>query len=386
MAAGRPETAQIAARAHRTPPQAAAAFRMKARVGDAAGLSQLPLLKGLLPDELAGILAVEGAPRFAVKQVLGWLYRRLAGGFEDMTDLGKSLRARLAKAWAVEAARTAGVFSSPDGSSRFLLTLRDGAMVESVVIPERGRVTLCVSSQAGCARGCAFCATARLGLLRNLEAGEILEQAVMASRVSPISNVVFMGMGEPLDNYDQVRRAVVLLASPLGFNIGQRHIVVSTAGIVPGIRRLATDGLPCQLTVSLNAPDDALRSRLMPVNRAWPLAELQDACREYVTRTGKRVTFAYVLLRGINDSPRQAGKLGAIARGLGAKVNLIPWNRSTGFERPSEAAISTFQEALKATGVLTLMRRERGGTIGAACGQLALMGAAAGASGARRNA
>jgi len=336
--------------------------------------SPLPSLKGLLPDELAGILAVEGAPRFATKQVLGWLYRRLAEGFDDMTDLGKALRARLAKGWAVEAGRTAGVFRSPDGSSRLLLRLRDGALVESVVIPERGRVTLCVSSQAGCGRGCAFCATARLGLLRNLESGEILEQAVIARRMAPVSNVVFMGMGEPLDNYDQVRRAVSLLAARQAFNIGARHIVVSTAGVVPGIRRLAVDALPCQLTVSLNAPDDALRSRLMPVNRTWPIAELLDACREYAARTAKRVTLAYVLLKDVNDSPRQAGKLADIARGVGAKVNLIPWNRSAGFERPSEPAVAAFQKALMARGVLTLLRKERGGTIGAACGQLALEG------------
>jgi 23S rRNA (adenine2503-C2)-methyltransferase len=336
----------------------------------------------MLAEELAGVLAVEGAPRFASRQVMGWLYRKLAGSFDEMTDLGKLLRSRLAKGWAVEAGTVQAEFRSPDGSARNLIRLRDGAMVESVVIPERGRVTLCVSSQAGCARGCSFCATARLGPGRNLEAGEILEQAVIARRSAPVSNVVFMGMGEPLDNYEAVRRAVLLLASRQGFNIGARHIVVSTAGVVPGIRRLAADGLPCQLTVSLNAPDDGLRSRLMPVNRAWPLAELEDACREYAERTGRRVTLAYVLLRGVNDAPRHASKLASIARGLGAKVNLIPWNRAANFERPTDDAVAGFQRILVDAGVLTLLRKERGGTIGAACGQLALKGAA----GAGRNA
>jgi 23S rRNA (adenine2503-C2)-methyltransferase len=303
---------------------------------------------------------------------------------------------------------------------KLLVAFTDGSRVETVLIPARDRATLCVSTQTGCARACVFCATARMGPGRNLSAGEILEQAVMAERyqasgasmasgaseaghaqrcVAPmagrkapdiragtglkpapggaqaeryLSNVVFMGMGEPLDNYDNVRKAVILLAEPKAFGIGARKITISTSGVVPGIRRMADDGLPARLTVSLGAPEDGMRDRLMPINRKWPLADLAAACEYYRDRTRRPVTIAYALLGGINDTPEMAERLARFANRVGAKVNLIACNPGRGFTRPPEGDIRRFQEILVENGVLALLRRERGGDISGACGQLAV--------------
>jgi 23S rRNA (adenine2503-C2)-methyltransferase len=212
-------------------------------------------------------------------------------------------------------------------------------------------------------------------LIRNLTAGEIVEQALLARRAGfRPTNVVFMGMGEPLDNYDAVRRAAVLFAHPGAFGLGARRVTISTVGVVPGIRRLAADRVPARLTVSLTAPEDGLRSRLLPVNRAWPIAEVVAAAREWSAATRRAPTLAYVLLRGVNDDPSLAAPLAAIARSLGAKINLIPYNAARGFERPDGAAVARFRAALDRRGVLALLRRERGGDIAAACGQLATAG------------
>jgi len=351
-----------------------------------------------------------------------------------MTSLGKPMREKLASRYRIAEGSIAGSRISPDGCVKLLVAFTDGSRVETVLIPEPGRrgqlgnaprnardrVTLCVSTQTGCGRACVFCATATMGPGRNLTAGEILEQAVVAERhrlggaapggaapggaapggATPnsealnsetlkgktaglrpgsgpkagriLSNVVFMGMGEPLDNYDNVRRAVTLLANPKAFGIGARKITVSTSGVVPGIRKMADDGLPARLTVSLGAPEDGLRDRLMPINRKWPLAEIEEACAYYRTRTRRAVTIAYVLLDGINDTPELARRLAGLALRVGAKVNLIACNPARGFARPSEGGIRRFQETLVESGVLTLLRRERGSDISGACGQLAV--------------
>jgi len=333
--------------------------------------SALRSLKGLLPEELETLAVAEGAPKFAGRQLLGWLYRHGSADWNEMTNIRKPFRAILAERYRLQEAVVAHEQQAADGTTKLLVELADGARVESVIIPEPARVTLCISTQVGCGRGCAFCATARMKLRRNLTAAEIVEQVIIARRRAAVSNVVFMGMGEPLDNYDNVRRAAVLLASPLAFGISPRHLTVSTVGVVPHIRRLAADRVPVRLTVSLTAPDDELRSRLMPINRQWPIAELLAAVHDYMAETRREITFAYVLLKGINDSPRQAAQLAALVRPLNAKVNLIPYNQTLGFERPDEATLLKFQTALKVAGVLALVRRERGGGIAAACGQLA---------------
>ncbi len=328
-------------------------------------------LKGLLPAELEALAVREGARSFAGRQLLTWMYGRTAASFEAMTDLPRALRVRLAAGYRLEEATVAAERRAADGTIKLLVALHDGARVETVIIPEDDRVTLCVSTQVGCARGCGFCATARMRLARNLAAAEIVEQVVLARRRAAVTNVVFMGMGEPLDNYENVRRAVLLLTAPSGFGLGSRHVTVSTVGIVPRIRQLATDRVPACLTLSLTAPDDDLRSRLMPVNRSWPIAEVLGALRDWADTTRRTPTLAYVLLKGVNDDLVRAGRLAALALKARAKVNLIPFNATLGFERPPEEVVTRFQEVLKRRGVIALIRRERGGEIAAACGQLA---------------
>lgn len=328
-------------------------------------------LKGLLSDELETLAVEEGARPFAGRQLFGWLYARGAETFELMTDLPRPLRQRLSERYRLAEGKVAADIKSADGSSKLLVELADGARVECVIIPEGRRVTLCVSTQAGCARGCAFCATGGGGFRRDLTAGEIVEQALLARRRAALTNVVFMGGGEPLDNYDNVRRAALLLTSPRGFGLGARHVTVSTVGIVPGILRLAEDRVPVRLTVSLAAPADDLRVRLTPVAKRWPLDELVNAVETWARTTRRDPTIAYVLLKDVNDSAAHARKLAPIAHRLRARVNLIPYNAARGFARPAPETVRRFHEALIRLGVVALVRKERGGDVAAACGQLA---------------
>ena len=328
-------------------------------------------LKGLGIEELEPLLKSEGGPRYASRQLLNWLYRRNAGSFDEMTDVGRELRKRLARKYRISEGAATAERIGEDGTTKLLIEMTDGAKVECVIIPESDRSTLCVSSQVGCARKCLFCATGRMGLVRNLTAGEIVEQMVIASRRTKITNVVFMGMGEPFDNYDSVRRAVLRLTHPHAFGLGHRHVTISTAGVVPGIRRMARDLLPARLTVSLTAPDDATRSKLIPLNRTWNVGKLVEACQEYTELTRRRVTLAYVLLKGVNDSSACAQRLAALAGRIRAKINLIPYNQTDMFERPSEETTLRFQRTLKERGIVALYRRARGAGISAACGQLA---------------
>jgi len=356
----------------------------------------------LLEFDQAGLVAwfdSLGEPAYRAHQVYRWLYQAGVTDFAGMTDLPAALRARLTAACDLGLLTPAASQQSADGLTRkVLFTLHDGQQIEAVLMsypeaeqqrrpssrpgekPSHRRRTVCVSTQVGCAMGCTFCATGQMGLGRNLSAGEIVAQVIhfvgelRAARVAspPITNVIFAGMGEPLANYDATLAAVRRLNDPAGLNIGARHITVSTVGLVPGIERLAGEPLQVHLAVSLHAPDDRLRTQLMPVNRRYPLASLLRACRSYVDKTGRRVSFEYVLLAGVNDRPEQAHQLAQVLGDLTSHVNLIPANPIPGgpYRRPERAAALAFQQILTAHNIPTTIRVERGSEIAAACGQL----------------
>lgn len=324
---------------------------------------------------LAALLA--GEPPYRVTQVWDGLYKRLAGP-EELTVLPAALRHRLAAEPALQSGlRLDREASSPDGQTvKWLWALPDGVRIETVLMHYPDRSTVCVSTQAGCAMGCGFCATGQAGFTRHLTSGEIVEQVIAAARTSResgrrLGNVVFMGMGEPLANYDRVWGAVISLHSDLG--ISARHLTLSTVGLVPGIRRLATEELPVNLAVSLHAADDALRDRLVPINQRWPLAELAAACRYYLAAKGRRLSFEWALIDRVNDRPIDARQLAAYARPLGAHVNLIPLNPTPGWPTAGSPAerVREFRDRLVALGINTTIRRNRGTDIDAACGQLA---------------
>lgn len=306
--------------------------------------------------------------------MLEWMYRRGVHQFSEMTNLPLSLRERLAQEAFVSRVYPKLHQQSADGTRKFLFELADGVTVEAVLIPEGDRLTACISSQAGCGIGCAFCATALGGLIRNLTAGEIIDQLVRLQQEAGkrISNVVLMGMGEPLANYRAVLRAVRTMIHPQGLGIGQRHITISTSGVVPGIRRLAAENLQVVLAVSLHAPTDELRDQLVPLNRKYPIDILLEACREYIAQTGRRVTFEYVLIRNVNDSIDMAQKLVERLESMLCHVNLIPLNpvAETGFERPDMEQVRAFAEAIRQAGIPVTVRKEKGSDIDAACGQL----------------
>ncbi|GBD26569.1 Dual-specificity RNA methyltransferase RlmN [bacterium HR30] len=305
------------------------------------------------------------------------MYRAGVQSFEELTNIPRSLRAALEQEFVLPDAQADAVATASDGTRKLLLRYGDGVAVETVVIPDPPRLTLCVSSQAGCAMGCRFCATARLGLRRNLSSAEILSQVLAARRIlqaqERITNIVFMGMGEPLANYENVVEAIEVLTAQWGFDFSARRITVSTVGLLPQMERLVRE-TPVQLAVSLTAPTDELRSKLMPVNRRFPVQALVDVCRRLPLPQRRRVTFEYVLLAGINDQLEHARRLASLLRGVRAKVNLIPFNPfpHAPYSRPSEDSVRSFQQELLAHGVHTTVRRSRGLDVQAACGQLAL--------------
>ncbi len=322
--------------------------------------------------EIEALLASWGEKGYRARQLWEGLYHRRAP-LEDLTNLGKGLRDRLADALPLEL--EACTTSASDGGETLKWlwnATAGGTEVETVLMHYRGRATVCVSSQAGCAMGCTFCATGQAGFDRHLSAGEITEQVVRAQHASPqrVSNVVFMGMGEPLANFDATWAAIVRLHDDFG--ISARHITVSTVGIPPGIRRLAALPLPVTLAVSLHAPDDKLRDELVPINRRYPLDEVLVAASEYLEASGRRLSFEYAMIDGVNDSRAQAAALARRLRGLGAHVNLIPLNPTAGFGVPATPPerVARFADALRAGGVNATVRRNRGTTIDAACGQL----------------
>jgi 23S rRNA (adenine2503-C2)-methyltransferase len=328
---------------------------------------------GLFPEELEAVLAEWGEPRYRARQVFHWLHRRAELDPEKMTDLPASLRGRLR----VTASHEVRRLRSADGqTSKLLLCLHDGQDVETVeMLTETGRKTICVSTQAGCAMGCTFCVTGQFGFARNLDAGEIVEQVLRCSGDGrPVTNVVFMGMGEPLANYDATLKAIRLLCHPAGLRLGARRITLSTSGIVPRILQLADEGLQIGLAISLHAANDEARSKIMPVNRRWPIAELLAASDEYAAKTGRRVSFEYTLIANVNDAPEQADELAALLRGRLAHVNLIPLNptEDASLRAPSMERATAFERRVREGGIAATIRVNRGRDILAACGQLRL--------------
>ena len=336
-----------------------------------------PSAYDVAPGDWARVLRGWGEQPFRAGQLVKWLYGG-ASSFDAMTNLPAALRRRLSESYAdLDAtARLEERGSADVGTAKLLLRLADGECVESVVIPARDRATVCVSSQVGCAFGCAFCASGAMGFTRNLTRGEIVAQALRATETigRRPDNVVFMGIGEPMANYEEVLGAIRTLNAPEGLGIGARRITVSTCGVVPGIRRLSSEGLQIELSVSLHAPTDAQRSELMPVNRRWPLAELLAACADYTAATDRIVTFEYTLVRGFNDSPRDARALVRLLRPLKCRVNLIPLNPTAHFagETPPESTLYGFRDFLMDAHLNATLRVSRGGGIDAACGQLRL--------------
>jgi len=328
------------------------------------------------PDELEALALGWGEPSYRGRQLAGWIYRKGVFDFGAMTDLPGRFRERLARETTIALPAIARAAASADGSQKFELRLGDGRTVQTVLMPDEDRLTLCLSTQVGCGFACAFCYTGTMGLLRHLAAGEITGQLLAVRATLPpgtrITHIVFMGMGEPLANYAATVKALRTLTSPHGLGYSPRRITVSTVGLVQGIDRLAREGLKVNLAVSLHAASDEVRGRLMPVNRGWGLEDLLAACRRFPLPVRQRMTFEYVLLDGVNDAPEEARRLARRLAGLRAKVNLIPFNPWTGsgFRRPPLERILAFQRFLLDAGITATIRWSKGEDIGAACGQL----------------
>jgi 23S rRNA (adenine2503-C2)-methyltransferase len=347
-----------------------------------------PDVRSLSRAELDALFAELRERPFRARQVHRWLHRRGAASFDEMTDLPRALRAELEARCSLTTLTREVEQRSSDGTIKWRWGTADGQAVESVYMPETERRTLCVSSQVGCGMGCTFCLTATLGLARNLTPGEIVDQVHRANRrlvelgegegPRPLTNLVFMGMGEPLANFENLKAALEILLSEDGPNFSHRHVTVSTAGLVPMIQRLGEE-TQVKLAVSLNATTDAIRDRIMPINRRWPIAELLRACRSFPMKQGRRITFEYVMLGGVNDADEDAERLGRLLRQIPSKVNLIPYNENPGLalRGPEAARVERFRDLLVAAGITAVVRKSRGRDIAAACGQLAAQGAAA---------
>jgi len=335
----------------------------------------------ILPDEWKPILAERGLRAFRADQILQSLYRDCIRDWDGATTLPKDFRETLKEEFPITPCEVAAVSESSDGTKKLLVSFADGEAVETVLIPAASRFTQCISTQAGCAMGCAFCASGANGLSRSLAADEIVAQHMLARSFGEVTNIVVMGMGEPFANYDETLRALRLINSGRGPNIGARHITLSTCGVVPGIERLAREGIQFELSVSLHAPNDELRSRLMPVNRRWPLDVLLPACAAYTAATKRIITFEYTVVAGVNDSRACAEELARQVRRVPmAKVNLIPLSpvaHRPDFRTPDDATMLMFLDVLMKRGVQTMLRRSRGKDADAACGQLRLHRAAA---------
>lgn len=332
-------------------------------------------LKHLTMREMEEFVKSAGGKSYRAGQIAKWIFERGVSDFVLMTDLGKDLRARLSAISRITGLRLVARQASSDGTVKFLYRLEDGLTVESVWIPGGKRRTLCVSTQAGCRLNCGFCLTGKNGFRRNLCAAEIVDQVIQSRAGAPdgrITNVVLMGMGEPLDNYENTLRALKVMTEPDFHLIGARRITLSTAGVVPGIRRLAGDFPGVKLAVSLNSCDNAVRSRIMPVNKKYPLEELRKALGAFPLPKGKRITLEYVLLSGVNDSIEDAQKLVRFVAGLKAKINLIPFNQCAQlpYKSPSSQTVKRFREYLTGRGLPVFIRASRGADIMAACGQL----------------
>jgi len=332
-------------------------------------------LLGLDSSEIARWSESQGFDPYRGRQIRQWIYKKWVRSFDEMTNLPRSLRALLQVKASIQSLRILQSFTSRDGTKKYLFLLDDGSLIESVLIPERDHFTLCISSQAGCAMGCAFCLTGKDGLRRNLTAGEIIDQVIQVkgSMEEPdrLTNIVMMGMGEPLANYGPVLTAIRNLIGEDAMNFSHRKVTVSTCGLVCGMKKLGQD-TTVNLAVSLNAADDETRSRLMPINRKYPLNSLLSACRDFPLPNRRMITFEYILISGVNDSDRDAFNLAKLLSGLRGKINLIPLNSHPGIDMspPSEERILRFQEILVQNHFTAIVRKSKGRDIMAACGQL----------------
>jgi 23S rRNA (adenine2503-C2)-methyltransferase len=338
----------------------------------------------LSPADLVVWLKERNQPGYRADQVFEWIYRKRVGEFARMSNLPESLRNELEAGFRLFSLRKVRQTGSEDSTRKYLFSLADGNLIETVLIPASpdlygsaaDRKTLCVSTQVGCAYGCKFCASGLDGWTRNLGAGEIVEQIIQveAETGEKVNNVVFMGMGEPLANFEHLLCAVKAINAEWGIGIGARHMTVSTSGLAPRIRELADQPLQIRLAISLHGATDEVRAQIMPVNRKYPLAVLMDACAYYCSRKKQKITFEFILIKGVNDDLEQARQLARLARRIGAKVNLIPYNQVSGlsWSRPSDHQQTAFLETLRSRGVDATIRREKGHDIDAACGQLRL--------------
>ncbi|OAG27515.1 23S rRNA (adenine(2503)-C(2))-methyltransferase RlmN [Thermodesulfatator autotrophicus] len=338
-------------------------------------------LRDLTCEELEALFKQRGLQTYRGRQVFKWLAQPGIYSFDQMTDLPKALRQELGEEFSIFLPEIVKEEVSSDGTRKLVLRLEDKELIESVIIPEADHFTLCVSSQVGCAMGCTFCLTARMGLRRNLKPHEITAQVLRAREVlireglseeKKLRNIVFMGMGEPLANYDNVLTSLHILLDQRGFNFSRRRVTVSTVGLIPQMEKLGRD-ITVKLAISLHAADEEKRSQLMPINKRYPLKELIPACRRYLLPKGWRITFEYLMLKGVNDSPKDAHKLAKLLKGIPAKINLIPFNEHPAlpFKCSSESAILRFQEILLSHGYVGTIRKSKGRDISAACGQLA---------------
>jgi 23S rRNA (adenine2503-C2)-methyltransferase len=338
-------------------------------------MSDLVSLKDFTPTGLELWVQEAGQPAYRARQLLKWIYGRDAQAFEEMTDLGKEFRSWLTRNARLSCLRQETVLTDADGTRKFLFRLEDGEYIESVLIDEGRRLTLCVSSQVGCALGCRFCLTGKDGWRRNLSAGEIVDQVCAAGGElggqERLTNLVFMGMGEPLANLDNVLKALEILTSDWGLNFSTRRITVSTVGLIPEMLKLSRM-MPVKLAISLHAVDDGTRSALMPINRRYSLEQLLSACQQLTLPSRQRITFEYLMLDGVNDSPAEARRLAELLKNLRAKINLIPFNGHPGaeFRCSPENRIAEFQRILQEAHYTAIVRQSRGGSIMAACGQL----------------
>ena len=333
-------------------------------------------LKDLSPAELRELVASYGKEKYRTLQLLKWLYQKRVSSFDEMTNLPKKLREEWKQFFSISTLTPIRLQIASDGTKKFLFQLEDGNRIESVLIPERHRLTLCVSTQVGCGLGCQFCLTGKKGFRRNLKASEIVNQIIAAKKSLAegqlITNIVLMGMGEPLANYENTLKAIQLMTYSDAFKFSSRRVTLSTVGLLPELERLSGERVPFRLAISLNATDDETRSRLMPINRQNPLKKLLDLCRRFPLRPRERITFEYVLLKGINDSVQDAKRMVRLLKGIPSKVNLIPFNEAPEipFKRPSDDEVREFQEVLMAEGLTAIVRSSKGRDISAACGQL----------------
>ena len=326
--------------------------------------------------ELEQALDAMGHPRFHARQLFQWVHKRGVTDFGGMTDLGRELRSSLAAAFRIVTPELVRKETSSDGTTKFLLRLEDGQLIESVFIPDTPANTFCLSTQVGCAMKCGFCLTGKMGIIRNLTAGEIVGQVRVLVRelhmLQARFNIVLMGMGEPLHNYDAVMKALRILADEHGLAVNPRRVTLSTVGVLPALERLATEPLMPNLAISLHATTEEQRDQLVPINRKYGLKELLDACRRFPVKRRERITFEYVMLKDVNDSDEDARRLVRLLNGIKAKVNLLPLNEAAGipYERPSDARVNRFAQIVAERGVTVSVRKSRGRDIRAACGQL----------------